>query len=220
MTRAMEVFWREGYERASMAHLTAAMGIASPSLYAAFGSKEELFRQALEHYSATEGDAVWGGVAGARTAYEAVESFLMRSARIFTRKSKPTGCLIVLSALHSTGGDTAIRDTLIKMRAQSVADLVGRLQRAVDEQEIPPDADIAGIARYFVTVQQGMSIQARDGATRSELEQIARAALAAWPALVTSSRYRYLDEFLRPFGRETSKPLSGSKKTSSSSRNS
>lgn len=187
LTRAMEVFWRQGYDRASMADLTAAMGIASPSLYAAFGSKEELFRKALEHYAATEGDAVWGGVAEAPTAYEAVANFLMRTACVFTRKSKPSGCLIVLSALHATGGDKEIRDMLVEMRAQSVADLQRRLQRAIDEQELPRNTDVAGIARYYVTVQQGMSIQARDGATRSELENIACAALAAWPALVSST---------------------------------
>lgn len=184
LNRAMEVFWRKGYEGTSMTDLTAAMGIASPSLYAAFGSKEELFREALKHYSATEGEEIWGGVPTAPTAFEAVQNYLMSTARVFTRRTKPPGCLIVLSALHPAEHSDRVRQTLIAMRAETVAGLKARLQQGVAAGEISPDADVAAIAQYYVTVQQGMSIQARDGASRRELEAIARAALAAWPALV------------------------------------
>jgi len=186
LTRAMEVFWRKGYEGTSMTDLTSAMGIASPSLYAAFGSKEELFREALKHYSATEGEEIWGGVPGARTAFEAVETYLMSTARVFTRRTKPPGCLIVLSALHPAEHSDRVRQTLIAMRAETVAGLKQRLQQGVADGEISPRADVAAMAQYYVTVQQGMSIQARDGASRRELEAIARAALAAWPALVVA----------------------------------
>lgn len=184
LTRAMEVFWRKGYEGTSMTDLTLAMGIASPSLYAAFGSKEELFRDALRHYSATEGEEIWGGVPAAPTAFAAVESYLMSTARVFTRRSKPPGCLIVLSALHPAEHSDRVRQTLIAMRAEAVTGLKERLQQGIVDGEIVPTADIAAIAQYYVTVQQGMSIQARDGASRRELEAIARAALAAWPALI------------------------------------
>ncbi|MBR1217328.1 TetR/AcrR family transcriptional regulator [Bradyrhizobium sp. U87765 SZCCT0131] len=184
LTRAMEVFWRKGYEGTSMTDLTQAMGIASPSLYAAFGSKEELFRDALRHYSATEGEEIWGGVPAAPTAFAAVESYLMSTARVFTRRSKPPGCLIVLSALHPAEHSDRVRQTLIAMRAEAVTGLKERLQQGIVDGEIVPTADIAAIAQYYVTVQQGMSIQARDGASRRELEAIARAALAAWPALI------------------------------------
>ncbi|MGO4711948.1 TetR/AcrR family transcriptional regulator [Bradyrhizobium sp. 2TAF24] len=184
LTRAMEVFWRKGYEGTSMTDLTQAMGIASPSLYAAFGSKEELFRDALRHYSATEGEEIWGGVPSAPTAFAAVESYLMSTARVFTRRSKPPGCLIVLSALHPAEHSDSVRQTLIAMRAEAVTGLKERLQQGIVDGEIVPTADIAAIAQYYVTVQQGMSIQARDGASRRELEAIARAALAAWPALI------------------------------------
>jgi AcrR family transcriptional regulator len=167
-----------------MTDLTAAMGIASPSLYAAFGSKEELFRQALAYYGATEGKEIWGGITQAATAFEAVSSYLMDTARVFTRRSKPPGCLVVLSALHPAEHSDTVRQSLIAMRAQAVTDLKRRLQGGVAAGEISPQADIDRIAKYFVTVQQGMSIQARDGASRRELEAIAQAALAAWPALV------------------------------------
>jgi AcrR family transcriptional regulator len=183
LDRAMEVFWRLGYEGASMTDLTAAMGIAAPSLYAAFGSKEALFRQAIEHYRETEGREIWDGVEQAGTARAAVENYLMQTARVFTRRSKPAGCLIVLSALHPAERSDTVRQTLIAMREQTVAALRARLGAAAATGEIAAHADLDAIARYYVTVQQGMSIQARDGASRRDLEAVAQAALAAWPAL-------------------------------------
>src|SRR3990170_1290477 len=107
LARAMEVFWVKGYEGSSMSDLTAAMGIASPSLYAAFGSKEELFRQALKHYSDTEGRHIWDGVEDAGTAYEAVESFLMRTARVFTRRAKCRGLEAAPAARRGRGRNLA-----------------------------------------------------------------------------------------------------------------
>ncbi|MEB2605873.1 TetR/AcrR family transcriptional regulator [Burkholderia cenocepacia] len=187
LDRAMEVFWRLGYEGASMTDLTAAMGIASPSLYAAFGSKEALFRQALEHYRATEGQEIWGGVERAASAYDAVQNYLMDTARVFTRRSKPAGCLIVLSALHPAERSDMVRQTLIAMREGTVDALRGHLAQGVATGEISAHANLDAIARYYVTVQQGMSIQARDGASRRDLEAVAQAALAAWPALVGTS---------------------------------
>ncbi|MGR3907935.1 TetR/AcrR family transcriptional regulator [Burkholderia sp. SR8] len=183
LDRAMEVFWRLGYEGASMTDLTAAMGIAAPSLYAAFGSKEALFRQAVEHYRETEGREIWDGVEQAGTARDAIENYLMQTARVFTRRSKPAGCLIVLSALHPAERSDTVRQTLIAMREQTVAALRARLGAAAATGEIAAHADLDAIARYYVTVQQGMSIQARDGASRRDLEAVAQAALAAWPAL-------------------------------------
>jgi AcrR family transcriptional regulator len=183
LARAMEVFWVKGYEGASMTDLTTAMGIASPSLYAAFGCKEELFRQALQLYAAIRGPEIWGGIARAPTAYEAVESYLMQTAKAFTRRNQPPGCLVVLSALHAAEQSEAMRRELIGMREKNVEDLQQRLQEGVASGEISAMADLAAIARYYVTVQQGMSIQARDGATRRELECVARAALAAWKPL-------------------------------------
>src|SRR6185437_4505799 len=188
LERAMELFWIKGYEGASMTDLTSAMGIASPSLYAAFGSKEELFRRAVQHYGATEGLEIWAGVTQAKTAYEAVERYLMETARVFTRRNKPPGCLIVLSALHPGEHSDTVRRELIRLRAQKVEGVKQRLQQGVAAGEIAPSADLGAIARYYVTVQQGMSIQARDGASRRELEAVAQAALASWPSLTEPSK--------------------------------
>jgi AcrR family transcriptional regulator len=187
LAKAMEVFWSKGFDGASMAELTSAMGIAAPSLYAAFGSKEDLFREALALYGETEGYEIWDAVTNGATAYESVEGFLMQTARIFTRPGKPTGCLIVLSALHATESCATVRRELIRMRKKNVEDLTGRLKKAIDAKEIAEGVDVKAVAEYYVTVQQGMSIQARDGASRKTLESIARAAMASWAPLTQAA---------------------------------
>ena len=185
LERAMELFWERGFEGTSMTDLTSAMGIGSTSLYAAFGSKDELFREAVEHYGLSAGAEIWAAVTAADTAHGAVESYLMTTARAFTRGDCPTGCFVVLSALHVNGATEALRADLMDKREANTADLVEILSRGVENGEIPCTADISAIARFYVTVQQGMSIQARDGADRATLETIARSALAAWQPLVS-----------------------------------
>jgi len=176
----MELFWEKGYEGASMSELTATMGIGSPSLYAAFGSKEGLFREAVALYCETEGAAIWEATLAAPTAYETVEALLMTTAREFSRSEKPRGCLVILSALHATESSATVRAELTARRARNLGALVAKLALGVESGEISPAADLEAVARYYITVQQGMSIQARDGADRKTLEGIARGALAAW----------------------------------------
>ena len=184
LAKAMEVFWARGYDGASMTDLTAAMGIASPSLYAAFGCKEALFREALRLYGETESQEIWGGVEAAPTARAGFESFLQATAREFTRPGKPTGCLVVLSALNASELNQTVREELVQGRASMVEGLEARLKRGQRDGDVPAGSDTRAVATYFATVQQGMSIQARDGATRATLEAIARVALSGWDALV------------------------------------
>lgn len=184
LERAMEVFWGRGYQAASMADLTEAMGINSPSLYAAFGSKEELYREAIGHFSATESDAVLSPLRAAETARAAVEGYLLASAATFTRPGRPPGCMVVMSAVNAVGVGDETGRLLRGMRAGSLALIEERLLRAMAEGELPASLDPHAVASYYVTVQQGMSIQARDGASRPALETIARAAMAAWDGLV------------------------------------
>ena len=186
LVRAMEIFWDKGFEGTSMVDLTSGMGIGAPSLYAAFGSKEELFRKAVALYVATDGADIWAAISKAETAYGAVEGFLMETANKFTRAGKPSGCLVVLSALHSTDGNEVLRSELIAKRLRNTADLAARLAKGIDTGELPPGTDVDKLARFYVTVQQGMSIQARDGADRAMLEDIARSALSAWASLTSN----------------------------------
>jgi AcrR family transcriptional regulator len=179
----MEVFWDRGYAGASIADLTAAMGIGAPSLYAAFGSKEALFREAVTLYQATEGVEIWEAVRTAPTAYGAVEGFLLESANSFVRQGKPAGCLVVLSALDASEACAAVRDELIKLREVGRKDLAARLRAGQGDGEIGARVDTDAVASFYIAVQQGMSIQARDGAGAERLHAIARAALAAWTPL-------------------------------------
>lgn len=180
---AMAVFWDRGYQAASMSDLTEAMGINPPSLYAAFGSKEELYREAIAHYTATESDEIVAPLRQAPTARAAVEGYLVASARTFTRPGRPPGCMIVLAAVNAVGVGEETSRILREMRAASVTMIEERLERAMAEGELPASLDLHAVASYYVTVQQGMSIQARDGASRPLLEAIADGAMAAWDGL-------------------------------------
>lgn len=181
---AMNVFWAKGYDGATMAELTAAMGIGSPSLYAAFGSKQALFREAVELYAATEGTEIWDALPDAPTAREAIERFLFATAEAYGRDDRPPGCLIVLAApTANEANQSACRD-LRERRCGNLEELRARLERAVREGELPCGFDCAAAARFYATLQHGMSIQARDGASREELRSIARSGVAAWDGLV------------------------------------
>lgn len=179
---ATELFWRQGYSATSMADLCAAMGINAPSLYAAFGSKEELYAAAIAHFSRTASPAIWGGLDAAPTAYAAIEGMLLGSARTLPGIGHPPGCMVTLSAVGQECGGR-LGSLVADARQESVHLLSQRLERAIAAGELPASLDVAAIARFYTCVQQGMSIQARDGAGFAELEAVARAALAAWPAL-------------------------------------
>jgi len=185
LAKAMRLFWEKGFEGASMADLTATMGIGSPSLYAAFGSKERLFREAIELYNATDGAAVWQETLAATSAYGAVEAFLMTSALQFSTLDKPSGCFITLATLHSTPASAVLATEVCARRVRNLELLAEKLAQGVASGEIDGKVNIDALARFFLTVQQGMSIQARDGASHQVLEQIARSALTAWNSLTT-----------------------------------
>lgn len=188
LQRAMEVFWAQGYDGTSMTDLIAAMAVNSPSIYAAFGSKEALFREAVALYRATEGGRIWGAMTTAPSARAAIDTVLRVSAEEFTRIRKPRGCLIVLGALHTDDGNEAVHRELQELRAENMKMLLLRLKRGVVEGELPDGPDWRAIATFYITVQQGMSIQARDGASRRALLAVADCAMAAWDGLVSCGR--------------------------------
>jgi AcrR family transcriptional regulator len=177
---ALKVFWRKGYEGTSLPDLTNAMGINRPSLYAAFGNKEELFRKALDRYAEGPG-AYLREALGKPTAREVVERLLSGAADLLTDPCNPCGCLAVQGALAC--GETAdpIKQELISRRAATEAALRERLERAKSTGDLPPDADPADLARYVATVSQGMAVQAAGGASRDDLQRIVQVALRAWP---------------------------------------
>jgi AcrR family transcriptional regulator len=188
LRRAMEVFWAKGYDGASLSDLTAAMSINSPSLYAAFGSKESLFREAVALYGETEGTEIWTAIPEAPTAREAFERFLCASAESFTRPGKPAGCLVVLGALNANDANADVCRALRDQRAGNVATLRDRLKHAVRQGELPTSLDCLAVATFYATVQQGMSIQARDGASRKTLLTVGACAMAAWDGLISATQ--------------------------------
>lgn len=186
LRRAMTLFWSHGYEGASLGDLTAAMGINKPSLYAAFGCKEELFREAVAFYDASEGAVLQQALETAPTARAAVEALLRVNADAYAHPKKPRGCMIVLSSLVGAPENEELRRFLAKLRRQGEDDLRRRIERGRAEGDVPPGADPRRLARFYTTVLQGLSVQARDGASRKALNAIVDDAMAAWDSLAGS----------------------------------
>lgn len=187
LRRAMDVFWAKGYEGASISDLAAAMGINSPSLYAAYGSKEALFLEATDLYSRVEGADIWLALEEAPTARLAIERFLRRTAKAYSQTDRPQGCLIALGALHEDSSRGAICADLRRRRAENLTALKKRLERGVAEGELPADFNCRAAATFFATVQHGMSIQARDGASRAALLATVAGAMAAWKTMADTA---------------------------------
>ncbi len=180
LDRALQVFWRKGYEGASLSGLTKAMGINRPSLYAAFGDKEALFRKALDRYA--DGPASYVGEALKKPTARAVAERLLRGAAdLLTDRHHPRGCLWVQGALACGKGADRVRHELISRRTAGEAALCQRLKRAKSQGDLPPDSIPADLARYLATVIQGMAVQAAGGAGRDELQRVIQTALRAWP---------------------------------------
>lgn len=180
LEHAMRVFWGQGYEGASLTDLTHAMGITRTSMYAAFGNKEGLFRKALERY--TEGPASYGARALEEpTARQVAAAFLNGSVRATTCPGCPAGCLGVQGALAAGDPGSDARDALIAWRNEHTSLLRDRFRQAVDEGDLPPDADPELLARYLMTVANGIAVQAAGGTAHDDLQQVADMALRSWP---------------------------------------
>lgn len=182
MAQATRLFWQKGFEATSLSDLTEAMGIGSPSLYAAFGSKEALYAEAVDHYRESYEALVWGNFQSAPTARAAITALLMDSAAALTGSivDIPHGCMVALSSVGSEG-HLELGDLVRSARSVTLERLKARLERAVAEGEIPVATDIHALSRFMQTVQFGMSILARDGACRAELEAVAGVAMRGWP---------------------------------------
>ena len=180
LDRALDVFWRKGYEGATICDLTAAMGINPPSLYAAFGNKEGLFRKALDRYEEMHAGFLHEALALPKVK-DCMAALLRGTADSLTDKSSPAGCLLVQGIAGAGEHAKCISDELCARRGALEKTIRQRLKRAKTEGELPKDADPAALARFIATVTQGMAVQAAAGATRAELRRVAETALRAFP---------------------------------------
>src|ERR1700761_1320589 len=153
---AMHVFWERGYEAASIADLTSAMGITPPSLYTAFGDKEQLFLEAIERYA-------------------------LEAANELTQPCHPKGCMVVMAATNCSAAAERVQDALLLRRTEAIAAVGRRIQGGIDGGELPPDTDAKDLANFYATIYQGMSMQAKDGATHESLMATVRTAMRSWP---------------------------------------
>jgi AcrR family transcriptional regulator len=180
LDRALRVFWHKGYEGATLPELTRAMGINRPSLYAAFGSKEGLFRQTLDRYA--EGPVAYFREAlNEPTARAVAERLLEGTIDVVTDRRNPRGCLLVQGALACGEAAESVRRELVARRLAGEAAIRKRFQRAIADGDLAVESDPADLARYIVAVMQGIAVQAAGGASRAELRRVVALALRAWP---------------------------------------
>lgn len=183
LAAAMKTFWQFGYEGASMAALTEAMGINSPSLYAAFGSKEALFKEAVRLYMATEDEKTRRTLSEQPTARGAIEAMLRRSVANLADPAGCRGCLLVLGDSNAAPEHGGIHQYLAQRRKEIQAAIEERIRRGVADGDVSAGANVKVVSAFLMTVLQGLSLRARDGASREAMLQVADAALAAWDSL-------------------------------------
>jgi AcrR family transcriptional regulator len=180
LEHALAVFWKKGYEGTSLSDLTTAMGISRPSLYAAFGNKEALFRKALGRYLAGPASTLARAL-GDPDVHCAITAYLEAAAEMLSGPEHPGGCLVVQGALSCGETAAVIRTELASRRQESLHQLRTRLAQGQADGQLPPGCDIDTLARYVATLHQGLSVQAASGASRAELLAVVRIALQQWP---------------------------------------
>lgn len=177
LRQALELFWARGFETTSMSDLVAALGIASARIYAAFGSKEALFREAIELYEQDEGGFADRALAEEPSARAAIARLLDEAVQLYTRPGQPLGCMVVSSAVNCSSDNDGVRQWLAEHRRARTASLVERLQAAVRSGELAGHSDATSLGHYYSTVLHGLSVQARDGASAEQLRKVVALAM-------------------------------------------
>lgn len=178
LERALGVFWQRGFAPASIADLCAAMEIKPPSLYAAFGNKEQLFMEAVDYYERTYWDETWDRMVTEPDVFEAISAFFHAAANILTMQEAPCSCMVVLSAINVPAESGGVADALRAMREEGRSCFVDRVREGVAAGQLSAATDAEAVGMTLNTILEGMSIQARDGATRADLEKIAACSVA------------------------------------------
>jgi AcrR family transcriptional regulator len=188
LDQALQLFWKRGYEGTSIADLTQELGITAPSLYSAFTSKADLYREALAHYQEQQGASTAQALAEKPTFKAAMGWMLRHAAHEFTRPGYPPGCMVATAVLTCASENEEVARHVAGLRAGSLKNLRARIERAVAEAELPVDTDTEALARFVGALIQGMSVQAQDGADEAALLKIAETGLKAIDALHTEGQ--------------------------------
>jgi len=180
LDKAMRLFWTYGYDGTSISALTEALGINKPSLYGAFGDKEELFRKAVNKYLSDISVFVANSI-NEPTSYKVAEEFLTGAATFLTDSNHPPGCMLTQSALTCSQQSEVVKGVLSNFREAYEEALHKRFVQALSDQDLPTDADPISLAKLLATIHQGMSVQASGGASKEDLLRVVAPVLAAWP---------------------------------------
>jgi AcrR family transcriptional regulator len=191
LAAAMNVFWAKGYEGSTLEDLLKAMGgITAPSLYNAFGSKEALFKEAVDLYISTIASKAVEALDRAPSARAGVEALLRTAVEGFCRPGGPRGCMVASSAAKCAHGNEGVEEYVRSLRLSGPDAIKRRLKRALDEGELPASVDAGRITAFYATVAQGLGMRAGDGVSRTELMTAVDGAMSAWDSLVKGSRKR------------------------------
>ncbi|MFP3569761.1 TetR/AcrR family transcriptional regulator [Paraburkholderia sp. SIMBA_030] len=181
LNRAMTLFWEQGYEGTSFDQLTQAMGISPSSFYNSFGNKEQLYKEATDAYLSMSGVWFAGSLFGTADTRQAFKELLDATAVEFTRQSRPPGCMISLAGTHLSPELASIRETMVDHRANAEQMMVQRLNKGIEDGDLPSSTDVPALAAFYSAMTRGMAVQARDGASLEKLKAIADIAMQAWP---------------------------------------
>jgi AcrR family transcriptional regulator len=187
LQKAMQLFWSLGYDSTSMADLRAGLGITQASLYAAFGSKEQLFREAVALYRRTTGFSTTRALASGTTAREAIHGMLQAAVDAFSAPGAPGGCLLILGATNCALENKGIQDYLLLIRREISQSISERLKKGQRDGDVSKTAPTADIAAYYSTVLHGLALQSRDGSSRKTLTQVVDFAMANWQQMIAIS---------------------------------
>ncbi len=179
---AMDLFWRHGFDATSTNQLTSAMDISPPSLYAAFGSKEALYREAIAQYQKRYGAFFSEPIGADCSAWDAVERVLLGAAKQFSNPSHAPGCMIACGELQSSADNAFLIAEIAALRQDAQRAIRVRLEAARKVGELPAVTDTGALAAFYAMVIQGMAVQARDGASLARLKRMASLAMHAWPS--------------------------------------
>lgn len=182
LEKARDAFWTRGYEGTSMADLVSALGIASARIYTAFGSKEDLFREAVELYEANEGGFATRALAEEPTVRRVIERMLREAVDTYTRPGRPQGCMVVSAATNCAVENDRVLEWLARHRRARTVSICERLNEAVRDGELKPDTDAGTLGDYYATLLHGLSVQARDGVPKKRLHDLVTVAMQALDA--------------------------------------